>query len=50
VEDRFPGIVEIVVEIPRGSGNKYGYDERAGILRLDRGAWQRETRAAQRGG
>ena len=27
---------EIVVEIPRGSRNKYEYDERAGVFRLDR--------------
>jgi inorganic pyrophosphatase len=32
----FPEIVEIVVEIPRGSRNKYEYDERAGVFRLDR--------------
>ncbi len=32
----FPDIVEIVVEIPRGSRNKYEYDETAGVFRLDR--------------
>src|SRR5258707_14073399 len=32
----FPGVVEIVVEIPRGSRNKYEFDEAAGIFRLDR--------------
>jgi inorganic pyrophosphatase len=32
----FPELVEIVVEIPRGSRNKYEYDERAGVYRLDR--------------
>jgi inorganic pyrophosphatase len=32
----FPAIVEIVVEIPRGSRNKYEYDERTGVFRLDR--------------
>ena len=32
----FPGIVEVVVEIPRGSRNKYEWDERAGVFRLDR--------------
>ena len=32
----FPAIVEIVVEIPRGSRNKYEYDEEAGVFRLDR--------------
>ena len=34
--DDFPGTVEIVVEIPRGSRNKYEYDEEAGVYRLDR--------------
>jgi inorganic pyrophosphatase len=32
----FPDLVEIVVEIPRGSRNKYEFDERAGVFRLDR--------------
>jgi inorganic pyrophosphatase len=32
----FPGVVEVVVEIPRGSRNKYEWDERAGVFRLDR--------------
>ena len=32
----FPDVVEVVVEIPRGSRNKYEYDEAAGVLRLDR--------------
>jgi len=32
----FPGVVEIVVEIPRGSRNKYEYDEDAHVYRLDR--------------
>jgi inorganic pyrophosphatase len=32
----FPGIVEVVVEIPRGSRNKYEWDESAGVFRLDR--------------
>jgi len=35
-ERPFPGVVEIVVEIPRGSRNKYEFDEHAGIFRLDR--------------
>jgi inorganic pyrophosphatase len=33
---RFPDLVEIVVEIPRGSRNKYEFDEHAGVFRLDR--------------
>ena len=32
----FPEGVEIVVEIPRGSRNKYEFDEAAGVFRLDR--------------
>lgn len=32
----FPGIIEVVVEIPRGSRNKYEFDEVAGVFRLDR--------------
>ena len=32
----FPDVIEIVVEIPRGSRNKYEYDETAGVYRLDR--------------
>src|SRR4051812_9207919 len=34
--DAFPEVVEINVEIPRGSRNKYEYDEEAGVYRLDR--------------
>ena len=32
----FPDVVEIVVEIPRGSRNKYEYDEETHVFRLDR--------------
>jgi inorganic pyrophosphatase len=32
----FPDVVEVVVEIPRGSRNKYEFDEQAGVFRLDR--------------
>src|SRR5205814_2060521 len=32
----FPERVEIVVEIPRGSRNKYEWDERTSVFRLDR--------------
>jgi inorganic pyrophosphatase len=32
----FPKVVEVVVEIPRGSRNKYEWDEREGVFRLDR--------------
>ena len=33
---KFPEIVEVVVEIPRGSRNKYEWDEQAKVFRLDR--------------
>jgi inorganic pyrophosphatase len=33
---QFPKVIEVVVEIPRGSRNKYEFDERAGVFRLDR--------------
>ena len=32
----FPDVVEVVVEIPRGSRNKYEWDEKASVFRLDR--------------
>ncbi len=32
----FPDQVEIFVEITRGSRNKYEFDEKAGVIRLDR--------------
>jgi inorganic pyrophosphatase len=32
----YPDIVEVVVEIPRGSRNKYEWDEEASVFRLDR--------------
>ncbi len=35
-EHDFPRLVEVVVEIPSGSRNKYEYDETAGVVRLDR--------------
>ncbi len=34
--DRFPDVVEVVVEIPRGSRNKYEWDEHERVFRLDR--------------
>lgn len=30
------GLIDVVVEIPRGSRNKYEYDHEAGVMRLDR--------------
>ncbi len=32
----YPDIIEVVVEIPRGSRNKYEFDPEAGVFRLDR--------------
>jgi inorganic pyrophosphatase len=32
----FPDVVEVVVEIPRGSRNKYEFDQASGVFRLDR--------------
>lgn len=32
----YPELIEVVVEIPSGSRNKYEYDERADVIRLDR--------------
>ncbi len=32
----FPEVIEVVVEIPRGSRNKYEFDPVAGVFRLDR--------------
>jgi inorganic pyrophosphatase len=34
--DRYPDVIELVVEIPSGSRNKIEFDERAGVFRLDR--------------
>jgi inorganic pyrophosphatase len=34
--DRAPALVTVVVEIPRGSTNKYEYDETSGEIGLDR--------------
>ncbi|MEP7378570.1 MAG: inorganic diphosphatase [Chloroflexota bacterium] len=33
---KFPNTVEVVVEIPAGSRNKYEFDEKVGVIRLDR--------------
>jgi inorganic pyrophosphatase len=35
-EAKFPDVIEVVVEIPRGSRNKYEFDAKAGVFRLDR--------------
>jgi len=36
LSDKFPDVLEIVVEIPRGSRNKYEFDAKEGVFRLDR--------------
>jgi len=36
VDPRFPDVIEVVVEIPARSRNKYEFDEHAGVFRLDR--------------
>jgi inorganic pyrophosphatase len=35
-EQKYPKVVEVVVEIPAGSRNKYEFDEKVGVMRLDR--------------
>ena len=35
-DGEFPDVIEVVVEIPRGSRNKIEFDETAGVFRLDR--------------
>lgn len=36
VQASFPDVIEVVVEIPAKSRNKYEWDERASVFRLDR--------------
>jgi inorganic pyrophosphatase len=33
---KIPGIVNVIVEIPKGSQNKYEYDKKTDMIRLDR--------------
>lgn len=35
-ENDFPNIVQVIVEIPKGSRNKYEYDPESGRIKLDR--------------
>lgn len=34
--DKAPDVINVVIEIPKGSHNKYEFDEKAGIFKLDR--------------
>ncbi|GLV48138.1 inorganic pyrophosphatase [Thermus sp. LT1-2-5] len=36
VGEKAPEVVNMVIEVPRGSGNKYEYDPRLGVIKLDR--------------
>lgn len=36
VGDKAPEVVHMVIEVPRGSGNKYEYDPDLGAIKLDR--------------
>ena len=36
MQDDFPEVLDLIVEIPKGSRNKYEWDERRGVIRLDR--------------
>lgn len=36
MDDRYPEIIPVVVEIPKGSRNKYEYDSKSGRIKLDR--------------
>lgn len=35
-DDQFPAVIEVMVEIPAGSRNKYEFDESGRVIRLDR--------------
>ena len=36
ISEHGPGIIDVVVEIPKGSRNKFEYDHERGVMRLDR--------------
>ena len=36
VGEKAPEVVNMVIEVPRGSGNKYEYDPELGVIKLDR--------------
>src|SRR5579885_2079683 len=35
-DERHDEVIEVLIEIPRGSRNKYEYDKARGVIRLDR--------------
>lgn len=34
--DKAPDVINVVIEIPKGSNNKYEFDEKLGVFKLDR--------------
>jgi len=36
VGDKAPEVINVVIEIPKGSSNKYEFDEELGLIKLDR--------------
>lgn len=36
VKEEFPGVVEVIVEVPKGCRNKYEYDHESGRIKLNR--------------
>ena len=34
--DKSPEVVNVIIEIPKGSNNKYEFDEKLGVIKLDR--------------
>jgi inorganic pyrophosphatase len=36
IGDKAPDVVNVVVEISKGSNNKYEFDEKLGVFKLDR--------------
>jgi inorganic pyrophosphatase len=36
VNEKFPDVVAVIVEVPKGSRNKYEYDHESGKIKLDR--------------
>jgi inorganic pyrophosphatase len=36
IGDKFPEVVNAIIEVPQGGHNKYEYDEKLGVIKLDR--------------